>query len=123
MKKVLIVEDDLDFLEILQKRFVQHGYQTLVALDAFQATEIAHQERPDVIILDVKLPAGGGQGIFNNLKLSVHTKSIPIIISTAMHDPALKKAFEQKGVVAYFEKPYEVEDLISKIKNILVEDT
>jgi DNA-binding response OmpR family regulator len=122
MRKILIIEDDLDFLEILQKRFAQHSFEVFVALDAFQATELAHTEKPDLILLDLKLPGGGGQDILNNIRLSVHTKTIPIVISTATHDRETRKTFERQGVVAYFEKPYEVENLILKIKEILLEE-
>lgn len=122
MRKILIVEDDLDFLEILQKRFSQHHFQVFVALDAFQATELAHREKPDMILLDLKLPGGGGQSILNNIRLSVYTRTIPVVVSTATHDRQLKDSFEKQGVVAYFEKPYEVEKLILKIKEILLED-
>ncbi len=122
MRKILIVEDDLDFLEILQKRFAHHSFEVFVALDAFQATELAHKEKPDLILLDLKLPGGGGQSILNNIRLSIHTKTIPVVVSTATHDRDIRASFEQQGVVAYFEKPYEVENLILKIKEVLLEE-
>jgi len=121
MHKVLIVEDDLDFLQILERRLQEHGFEVMEALDTFQATQIAHDKKPDIIILDLRLPGGGGVAALKNLRLSAHTKDIPVIVSTAMRDNVLKDAVSQKTIAAYFEKPYEIEDLIVKIKEILSE--
>jgi len=121
MHKVLIVEDDLDFLQILERRFQDHNFEVISALDTFQAIQVAHDKKPDIIILDLKLPGGGGLTALQNLRLSAHTKDIPVVISTASDDNALKEAVSQKTVSAYFEKPYETEDLIEKIKEILAE--
>ncbi|MDP8266881.1 MAG: response regulator [Candidatus Aceula meridiana] len=121
MHKVLIVEDDLDFLQILERRLQEYNFEVMSALDTFQATQVAHDKRPDIIILDLRLPGGGGVTALKNLRLSAHTKDIPIIISTAAQDKVLKETISQQGVSAYFEKPYEIQALIEKIKDILAE--
>lgn len=118
--KILIVEDDEDFSRILEKRFTDHGFEVVLALDAFQATQAAHDDKPDVIILDLKLPGGGGATALKNLKLSVYTKCIPVIVSTGSCDDSLEKFIRDQGVSWYFKKPYPIEDMISKVKEILL---
>lgn len=117
--KILIVEDDEDFSRILEKRFTEQGFEVILALDTFQATQAAHEHKPDAIILDLKLPGGGGATALKNLRLSVYTKRIPIVVSTGCSDDSLEKFIKEQGVSLYFKKPYEVEYMISKIKEIL----
>ncbi|MDP8264221.1 MAG: response regulator [Candidatus Aceula lacicola] len=120
MSKILIVEDNLDFLTVMEKRLTEHGYQVIAALDSFRATELAHSEKPDVIVLDLKVPGGGGLNVLKNLKMSLHTKDIPVIVSTAMRDDGHKQLVLKEQPNAYLEKPYSSEDLIKTIEKVIL---
>ncbi len=119
MYKILFVEDDVDFLAVMQKRLTEQGYQVLAVSDCFSATQLAHSEKLDVIILDLKIPGGGGVNTLKNLKISVHTSGIPVIISTASDDPEEKKVVLAQNPSAYLEKPYDSELLIKTIEEIM----
>ena len=117
MSKILIVDDDQDLVKILTQKIFQAGYQVYAAFDGFQAIRIAQKEIPDLIILDLKLPAGGGFGVLKNLKTSSKTLSIPIIAMTAYDNPEIKESVSEYNVEEFLAKPFSPDDLIEKIKN------
>ena len=118
-KKILIIEDEVDVSKVLNKRLTDAGFKTVISSDAYQGVEMAHHEHPDLIILDLMLPAGGGLGALKNIKISTHTKLIPVIILTGMINEEYKKEVLAQGVEAYLEKPYGYIELIKTVNNII----
>lgn len=82
-KKILIVDDEEDFLKAITIRLNHTGYDTCVALDGEEAYEIMNKEKPDLIILDVEMPKMDGIQFIRKLKKDKRYKNIPIIILTA----------------------------------------
>ena len=80
MHKILIIEDDIDLSTVLQMNLESKGFEVSVAHDAIQGTALTHSIKPDLIILDINLPAGGGLTILKNIKMSVNTKMVPVIV-------------------------------------------
>ncbi len=120
MAKILIVEDDPDMARLLRKRLADAGYEVYTALDAYQGIDEVKKQMPDLIVLDLMLPAGGGLAVLNRIKLFPNTKFIPIVVLTGMQDENYKKEVLKKGVDAYLRKPHEVADLVGTIKGILL---
>ncbi len=119
MKKILIVEDETDLAMVLRKILVDEGYDVVIACDAMQGTEKAHREQPDLIILDLNMPAGGGLIILERIKMSAHTRFIPVIVLTGAEDAELKKKVIEQGVQHYIQKPYEVDELVGIVNGLL----
>ncbi len=119
MPKILIIEDELDIAKVLSKRVTEAGFEVILSSDAYQGIQMAHKQRPDLIILDLMMPAGGGLALLKKMKLSVHTMSIPVVVLTASKDEKLKRDVLNEGVEAYLQKPYNAEELINTIKNLL----
>lgn len=118
-KKILIVDDDIDLVKALAKRLRSHSYGTVHAEDAVSAIKVAKREQPDLIILDVGLPAGDGFVVMDRLNTSIDVSSIPVIMITG-RDPST--TFEQSlqiGAAAYFQKPLDDEQLLSVIRTLL----
>ncbi len=113
-KKVLIIEDDMDVAKILALRFKNAGFEFAHVADAVNAIKEAQKFRPDMIILDMMLPAGGGQSVLKNLQLSTHTSLIPVIVYTGLDNEDRKKEMESLGVAAYFQKPYDPQRIVEK---------
>ena len=110
--KVLVVDDEHEIVKAVSMRLVADGYETIVAMDGLQATAMAMNEQPDVIILDIGMPAGDGHTVVKRLKESPQTWSIPIIFLTARtSEEDHKKAYEQ-GVDRYITKPFDSNDLV-----------
>ncbi len=120
MAKILVIEDEGDLAKVLKKRLTSSGFEVIISLDAYQGIEAAHKEKPDLIILDLMMPAGGGQTVLKNLKISKDTMSIPVVVITGTKNEELKNEILAQGVEAYLEKPYDSEELIKIIKKILV---
>jgi len=118
-KKILIVEDDADVARLLSARLKSAGYEALIASDAIQGVQFAHRQKPDLIILDLMLPAGDGLSVLENLRLSAYSSHIPIIVLTGIKDEDYKNKAMEKGVNAYFQKPYDADELLNAIKDIL----
>lgn len=119
MPKILAIEDEIDALRVLRKRLIDSGFEVVVSTDAYQGIEAAHREKPDLIILDLILPAGGGWSALKNIKASLHTRFIPIVVLTGVKNENLKDNLIAEGAEAYFEKPYDSKELIEAIKKIL----
>ena len=119
MAKILIVEDEIDLAKVLAKRLMQNNFEVKIASDAYQGVALAHKEMPDLVILDLMLPAGGGLNVLKNLRKSAHTCHLPIIVVTGSQDEELKRQVREEGVDAFFLKPYEAKVVIGAIEKIL----
>ena len=120
-KKILIIEDETDLTLVLSKRLFSAGYEPIVSMDAVAGVAETHRSMPDLIILDLMLPAGGGKSVLSNIRHSTKTMNIPVMVLTGMQDDATKKKILEIGVDAYMQKPFVIEDVLSEIKRILVE--
>ena len=118
---ILIVEDELDVLKVVKKRLTEANFEVVVASDGYQGVQMTYKELPDLIILDMMLPAGGGMSVLEKIRASTNTKFIPVVVLTGMSDPEYKKKVLDAGVDAYLTKPYEPAELISTIQNLLNE--
>lgn len=122
-KKILIVDDDQDLVKLLARKLTQANFEALVAFDASQAIRLAHKESPNLILLDMRLPAGGGLGTMQNLKSSMKTSMIPVIIITGQDTVPTQREVQNYDVEHIMTKPLDMEALIQKIKELLGEDT
>jgi DNA-binding response OmpR family regulator len=117
-KKVLIIEDDENIASALSIRMAAAGYQTSVANDALSGLRSAISSKPDMIILDISLPAGDGFSVAERIQANV-PNPVRIIFLTASKRLDFRERAEQLGAVGFFEKPYEPEALISAVQQAL----
>jgi CheY-like chemotaxis protein len=81
-RKILIVDDDKTIHAIL-RAILQKDYDVVSAVDGLQGTTLAKQAKPDLIILDLQMPAGGGGSVYERLRMMTDTLTIPILVLTA----------------------------------------
>ncbi|MGD0785854.1 MAG: response regulator [Sedimentisphaerales bacterium] len=118
-KKILIIDDDRVSLLSISAKLRANGFRTVAAADAIMATTIAKQENPDLIILDINLPGGDGITVMKHMS-SINTLSLtPIIIITGTESESLKKRALESGAVAFFQKPFNLNDLMETVQKIL----
>jgi len=122
MKKILIIEDEVDTAKVLAKRVGGAGYDVSMAYDAYGGLAALRKEQPDLILLDLMLPAGGGISVLENMTLSGGGREVPVIVLTASKDERFKDKVLKIGVEAFMEKPYDPEELLSTIKKVLGEE-
>lgn len=105
---------------MLTVRLTQAGHQIFSAFDAYQGLAIARKEKPDIVLLDLMLPAGGGLIVLKNMRMSSHLGNIPVIAMTATNSPEKEKEALAAGADAFIKKPYdfdELKGLILKLSN------
>jgi DNA-binding response OmpR family regulator len=119
-EKILIVDDDLDTIQFLQILLNRQGYHVVMAKDGLEALRIANQELPDLIVLDVMMPALNGFEVARRLHRRPETALIPILMFTARSQPEDKVNGYEAGVDLYLTKPVHPLDLQANIKALLL---
>jgi two-component system cell cycle response regulator DivK len=118
-KKILLVEDDADSSKMLKMIILAAGYEVLVAADAIMAKGLLAKQSFDLIILDISIPAGNGFALAELIRSQDHNYAAPIIFSTVSGDVTSKERAESFNPVAYFQKPYDFNQLLKVIDSIL----
>jgi two-component system KDP operon response regulator KdpE len=121
MKKILVVEDDCDLALGLTVRLRANPYQVLNAHDAVSAVDVATQELPDLVILDLGLPGGDGLLVMERMRQRNSLVGIPVIVLTAQDPDLFEKASLLAGAQLFLRKPVENTDLINAVRNALGE--
>ena len=117
MKTILIADDDKKIATALARRLEASGYAVLTAPDGLEALKIAVAQKPDLILMDIWMPAGMGFSVAE--RLSELGLAIPIIFLTASRKPGLWAASQEVGAAGYIEKPYDPEKLTDAIERVL----
>ena len=121
-KKILIVDDERDIIKALMIRLQGAGYDVVTAFDGAQGVFMAHKEKPDLILLDIRMPAGNGFSVAQRLKRSIHTFTIPVIFLTGSPEKNAEEKAMALGARFYIKKPYDPEELLDAIKRALERD-
>lgn len=116
-KKILIVDDDPDFAQLLQFDLKKKGFETVLAGDGEQGLVKAASDKPDLIILDIKMPKMDGYTLVRRLKKEDETRNIPLIVLTS-YEP-MKDMFKLEGVNDYFVKSANMDGLVETVQKLL----
>ena len=114
--KIMIVDDDPDLRQALRLRLRANKYETVNAVDGYSAIAMAYKERPDLIILDLGLPAGDGFVVLDRLQKDDKLSSIPVIVLTARDPQANERRVLRVGAAAFFQKPADNAELLDVIR-------
>ncbi len=118
-KKILIVEDDKDFLWLLRQNFMNEPFTVSYALDGEQALKIAEKEKPDLILLDILLPKLDGMEVAGKLKEKGNTAKI-IFLTNLRDSENISRAMETVEDLDYIVKSdSHIDEIISRIKTKL----
>jgi len=120
-KKILIVDDDPAIRQGYQIRLKANGYDTFFAVDAISGFTEARKHQPDLIILDLGLPAGDGFVVMERLKTTTYLSLIPVLVVSARDRLATKDRAIAAGATAFLQKPVENAVLLAYIRKILEE--
>ena len=117
--KILIVDDDIDVRQAMHVRLKANGYDTFFAADALSCVAEARKQQPDLIILDLGLPAGDGFIVIERLKRHPALSVIPIIVVSARDTRANKERAVKAGAQVYLQKPVDNAELLAVIRQAL----
>ena len=119
MATVLIVEDDRKVSRALGIRLASAGYAVATAYDAATALGSARQSHPDLVLLDITLPAGDGFIVAERLRQNPSTCAVPIVFITASKQPGLRKRAAEVGAAGFLEKPFSGQELLEIVSERL----
>jgi two-component system sensor histidine kinase/response regulator len=117
--KILIVDDAIDTVELLRKRFHSEGYETSEAYDGEEALKRVDEYNPDLIVLDVMMPKIDGYEVCRRLKNDENKKYIPVLMLTAKGGVESKVKGLEIGADDYLAKPFDYKELSARVKSLL----
>ena len=115
-KKILVADDEQQLALAVKIRLQSKGYTVVTASDGQQALQLAEQEKPDLIILDVLMPVMDGYSCLREINTRFGRGKIPVIVLTARD--RMKDLFELEGIEDYVIKPFDHEDLLVRIERV-----
>jgi two-component system alkaline phosphatase synthesis response regulator PhoP len=123
-KKILLIDDDPDFVQAVQVIVESGGYEVRVAYDGKEGLEAVAEEKPDLIVLDVMMPVMNGHEACAELKSDPETAGIPIILLTAVAERVTTSTYSHRDMLEseaedYMPKPVEPKELLELIKSWL----
>lgn len=118
-KKILFVDDEPDQVLLIQLRLEASGYEVLTAHDGETGLQLALEQQPDLVIVDLLIPRLDGLEICRRLKQDPKTARIPVALFTASATRDLDELCKTAGFSAYLRKPYEASELLGVIQKLL----
>ena len=116
-KRVLVVDDEDDFLSIMHFFLSREGFEVETASDGEKAIQAANRDRPDLILLDVIMPNMDGYRALKSLREEEKTRDIPVIMLSILDES--KGEVDTLDITDYLVKPFSTEDLLQKIHQTL----
>lgn len=116
MEKILIVEDDEGISDFVNLELEHEGFKTFVAADGRKALELFESEKPDLVLLDVMLPELSGLEVLRRIR---KTSRVPVIMVTARGETYDKVNGLDAGADDYLPKPFEIEELLARMRSVL----
>ena len=119
MKKILVVDDESDMVDLLAHNLIQGGYQVVTAKTGLEALNKARQHLPDLILLDLMLEGLDGYSVCEILRAQPSTAEVPVIILTALAGQIARFNGFASGADDYVSKPFSPVDLLERIRRLL----
>src|SRR5215469_532606 len=116
MKKIAVIEDDLDLFALLRYNLEREGFQMVGSNTGKGAVTLCVRERPDLVILDIMLPDCDGLEVFKSLRGSPDLQATPVIFLTALASETDRLVGLQLGANDYIVKPFFMRELMARIK-------
>jgi len=119
-KKILVIEDELEYAELVKVRLEMVGYEVTIAVDAYSGTQEIIKGDFNLIVLDLMMPAGGGFSILERMRKIPGKSMIPVVILTGQYiDNEVKEKAKNLKVSAILSKPYDKDKFLKTIRSLL----
>ena len=119
VRKVLVVDDDKMIHTLMRGALEKHGFRVHSAFDSVQAPMVARQIKPDLIVLDISMPGGGGFETFRRLQMMSSTAQIPILVFTSMPLADVTGQIDVGPSVGILGKPSSPEEILSAVQMLV----
>jgi len=118
-KKILVIDDEEDIQKLLKIRLEQEGFTVVTAGDGERGIQTAELEKPDIIIMDIMMPNMDGYSCLKEVRKSQKIKDTPVLMLSGKEEEKIRDLFAFQKISGYVEKPFELDTLVMKIKEIL----
>ena len=118
-KKVLVVDDEPDILKMVTFRLKKEGYEVITAKDGQEALDLIKSGRPDLVLLDLRLPVMDGYEVCRILKIDENLKQIPVIFLTASVVGSIVEKVKEFKADGYLIKPFDPVKLLETVKKFI----
>jgi CheY-like chemotaxis protein len=118
-KTILIVDDERDIHRLLKALLEGAGYTVASALDSMQAHMAARQVRPDLIVLDIQMPGGGGIKVYETLRINSNFMVTPILVYTAVPLSEVEKKIPAHPNTRHLAKPAQPAQILQAVETLL----
>ncbi len=120
-KKILVIDDEEIIIKSLSRLLEKNGYEVFVAKNGQDAIVMTEEEAFDLILADIRMPGMNGVEVVQSIyeKLQKNLKKIPVIFITGYADEEIKQKAEAFKPIAYIYKPFDIAELVDKIKEAL----
>lgn len=121
MKKILVIEDELAYLKLLRDQLSEQGYEVVEAKDGQEGLEVAKTEKPDLILLDIRMPIMDGMTMLDLLRKDEYGKTAKVIILTNIEpdDKILKDVLTDLPTYYLIKSDTKLDDLLVKVKDVI----
>lgn len=121
MKKILVVEDDLSYQHLLKDQLIKNGYEVIITTCGNEGLELSKKHRPDLILLDIKMPKMDGMEMLTELRKDIKGKIIPVIILTNIepNDKILKTVLTELPSSYLIKSDIKIAELLEKMHELL----
>lgn len=118
--RVLVVDDDDLNREVMEAFLSLNGYTVTITGTGKRAVELCRRQKPNLIILDLRLPDISGIEVCEIIRADSSIKNIPILMITGMSDPEVRQQALSAGVTRYMQRPFDGDDFVEEVKAILL---
>jgi DNA-binding response OmpR family regulator len=116
---ILVADDEEDLRELVAYRLTRSGYEVVAAVDGQEALELAREQRPDLMVLDVMMPRLDGYELTRRVRAEDSLRSVPVILLTARSQESdVSRGFEV-GADDYLRKPFSPDELVARVRAVL----
>lgn len=119
-RRILVVDDDKMIHTVVRAAIEKHGYKVFSAFDTMQVPMMARQLKPDLIVLDINMPGGGGFEAFRRLQMMSWTAQIPVLVHSTLSHADVSQHIPPSPSVAYLAKPALPEDILAAVRKLLL---
>jgi len=123
MARILLVEDNEMNRDMLTRRLVRSGHEVMIAVDGEQAVEIAGQEMPEIVLMDIGLPGIDGYEATRRLRAAEATARLPVIALTAHAMSGERERAVDAGCDDFDTKPVDIKRLLAKVETLLAKES
>jgi CheY-like chemotaxis protein len=119
MKQILVVDDDANLRHVLRHKLEQEGYSVILAANGFEALAQVQNHPPDLILLDLLMPAMDGYEVLMRLRGDLNMTDIPVIVISALERGPAQKWSEAWGAVDFISKPFSLRKMVARVNSLL----